>query len=174
MEEEQGRWNIRFPEGNTLENISFHVPEEWQNDVEHLTVEHECVWPIVQQIPLYIEGEAIPILEVAGLPDGVQGVWSLHKISAGRKRERFFALFTHDDGRILHPTATMVWDALLFGRFTLKDMLDGEKAYELFTGQKEKAISQSEELFRSLLTDRNQQTDSSIPGFSTHLFVKVG
>jgi hypothetical protein len=53
-------------------------------------------------------------------------------------------------------------------------MLDGEKAHELFAGQKEKAISQSEELFRSLLTERKQHADSPIPGFSTHLLVKVG
>lgn len=36
-----------------------------------------------------------------------------------------------------HPfpswVATMVWDALLFGRFTLKDVLAGEKVHELFT-----------------------------------------
>jgi hypothetical protein len=87
--------------------------------------------------------------------------------------EKYFALFAHDDGRILPPTALMIWDALLFGRFLLKDVLSGDQVHELFTSQAEKAVSQSEELFHSLLMSRNQDSDSLIPGFSTHLLVKV-
>jgi hypothetical protein len=173
MDNVQGRWNIRFPNGRIIENVSFHVPEKWEDDVEHLTVEHECVWPMVQQIPRYVEGEAIPVLEIDGIPEGVQGLWSLHKVSAGNNLEKYFALFTHDDGRILPPTALMIWDALLFGRFSLKDVLSGDQVHELFTSQAEKAVSQSEELFHSLLMNRNQDSDSLIPGFSTHLLVKV-
>jgi ERCC4-related helicase len=173
MDNVQGRWNIRFPNGRIIENVSFHVPEKWEDDVEHLTVEHECVWPMVQQIPRYVEGEAIPVLEIDGIPEGVQGLWSLHKVSAGNNLEKYFALFTHDDGRILPPTALMIWDALLFGRFSLKDVLSGDQVHELFTSQAEKAVSQSEELFHSLLMSRNQDSDSLIPGFSTHLLVKV-
>jgi hypothetical protein len=128
---------------------------------------------MVQQIPRYVEGEAIPVLEIDGIPEGVQGLWSLHKVSAGYNMEKYFALFAHDDGRILPPTALMIWDALLFGRFLLKDVLSGDQVHELFKSQAEKAVSQSEELFHSLFMSTNQDSDSLIPGFSTHLFVKV-
>ena len=173
MDNVQGRWNIRFPNSRTIENVSFHVPEKWENSVEHLTVEHECVWPMVQQIPRYVKGEAIPVLQIDGIPEGVQGLWSLHKVSAGHNLEKYFALFAHDDGRILPPTALMIWDALLFGRFSLKDVLSEDQVHGFFKSQAEKAVSQSEELFHSLLMNRNQDSDSLIPGFSTHLLVKV-
>jgi len=97
----------------------------------------------------------------------------LHKLTAGGKVERFFALFAHDDGRVLQPTATMVWDALLFGRFTLKDVLAGEKVHELFKSQRERAIAQSEEVFRSLLSKSTDQSGSMIPNFHTYLFARV-
>ena len=147
--------------------------EKWENEVEHLTIDHQCIWPIVQQLPPYVEGEAVPILEIEGLPAGVQGTWSLHKLTAGGKVERFFALFTHDDGRILHPTATMVWDALLFGRFTLKDVLAGEKVHELFKDQRKNAVAQSEKVFHSLLSKSTDKSGSMIPDFHTYLLARV-
>lgn len=167
------RWNIRFPDGTGLENVSFHVPEKWEHDVSHLTVDHEQVWPLVRHIPRYLEGEAIPVLSPGGLPAGVRGTWSLHQVTAGSETEGFFPFFLHDDGRVLHPTAAMIWDALLFGRFTLKDILSGDKTAGVFREQQEKAISHGEELFQNLVRNTKASSDSLTPGFHTYMLVKV-
>lgn len=166
-------WNIRFPDGTTLERVSFRVPEKWEHDVTHITVDHAQVWPLVRHIPRYIAGEAIPVLSIGGLPEGVQGTWSLHTVTAGQEAERFFPFFMHDDGRVLYPTAAMIWDALLFGRFTLKDILSGEITHTVFRCQQEKAFSHAEEVFQNLVANTDVSSDSLIPGFNTYVMVKV-
>jgi hypothetical protein len=67
-------------------------------------------------IPRFIPGQAIPCVLLDRIGWDVRGIWSLWTIAANAadyRRERALALFLHDDGRILQPTARHIWDVLL-------------------------------------------------------------
>ena len=53
------------------------------------------------------------------LPDEIAGFWSLWRVALDPDAWRdvkILPLFLHDDGRILVPTARMIWDCLLEDR----------------------------------------------------------
>jgi hypothetical protein len=66
---------------------------------------------------------------VTGLPDSVNGVWSLWEIglaAQGASRKRFLPVFINDEGRPFVPTAKRVWDLLLTETVSVQSVADAE------------------------------------------------
>lgn len=59
----------------------------------------------------------MPVIGLSGTPGAISGIWGLYELTAvsatGSVAAAQLALFRHDDGRLLDPTARWLWDHLL-------------------------------------------------------------
>ena len=81
---------------------------ESQPAAAHLTLEEPRIRGIATRVPRFVPGQPIPSIEVTGIPWEIRGYWSLWTVairSAEWCKERLLALFLHDDGRVLSPSA---------------------------------------------------------------------
>jgi SNF2 family DNA or RNA helicase len=110
-------WTLRWPDGTTTPSAVFTLADaESQPAAVHLTLEEPRIRGIASRVPRFVPGQPIPTIEVAGIPWEIRGYWSLWTVairSAEWSKERILALFLHDDGRVLSPTARRLWSLLL-------------------------------------------------------------
>jgi ERCC4-related helicase len=167
--------DLSWPDGESMKNVLFSVPDDGTGACTHLTVDHRKIWPLVENIPLMIEGEPIPVIHIDELPDSVRGVWSIHCITVTideKREESLFPLFVHKDERILHPTAGTIWDAVLFGRCKILSIMQGKEAKHLYIYSKRKAIDASGETYRHMV-ERYQKQRAIFPELKTHLIAVI-
>jgi SNF2 family DNA or RNA helicase len=110
-------WNVRWPDGSETAQACFdaraadeHPAAEW------LTMEAPRARAIISDVPRFVAGQPLPLVRVTGLPESVNGIWSLWEIglaAQGASRKRFLPVFINDEGRPFVPTAKRVWDLLL-------------------------------------------------------------
>ena len=115
---EGGRsWDLTWPTGETQRDVVFTPGEaERYPAATYLTLEDARVRGIATGLPVFVRGQSVPAICLAGLPADVVGLWSLWRVSlqsAGHGEQRVVPVFAHDDGRVLGPSARGVWDALL-------------------------------------------------------------
>jgi superfamily II DNA/RNA helicase len=110
-------WDLTWPDGHHVCPAVFTLRDaERCPAATHLTLEAARVRGIAMSIPRFVPGQPIPCLQLDSIGWDVRGIWSLWTIAANGADymgERPLALFLHDDGRILHPTARHIWDVLL-------------------------------------------------------------
>ena len=112
-----GVWRVRWADDSETPQACFdaraadeHPAAQW------LTLEDPRAQAIVSDVPCVVVGQPLPVVRVTGLPDSVNGVWSLWEIglaTQGASRKRFLPVFINDEGRPFVPTAKRVWDLLL-------------------------------------------------------------
>ena len=74
---------------------------------------------LVQHLPRAVPSQPIARVRFTDLPEEIVGFWSLWRVALDPDAWRdvkILPLFLHDDGRILVPTARMIWDCLLEDR----------------------------------------------------------
>ena len=74
---------------------------------------------LVQHLPRAVPSQPIARVSFPDLPEEIVGFWSLWRVALDPDAWRdvkILPLFLHDDGRILVPTARMIWDCLLEDR----------------------------------------------------------
>jgi superfamily II DNA or RNA helicase len=82
---------------------------------ELLRLDHPKVRGILSRLPRYVVGMPVPHVCFSSLPGNLSGLWSLWEVSIitqDRQKRRMMALFVHDDGRMLAPTARFLWEQL--------------------------------------------------------------
>jgi hypothetical protein len=102
----------------------------------------------------------LPVVKIAGLPEAVQGVWSLWEISLsaeGLNRKRFLPVFATDDGRTFVPTAKRIWDLLLTEAVEISGATTTEQAVQWFEASMTAAKTQGERLFSELLGEHRSR-----------------
>ena len=107
-----------------------------------------------------VVGQILPGVEIAGLPETVQGVWSLWEISLsaeGLSRKRFLPVFATDDGRTFVPTARRIWDLLLTEAVEITGATTSEQSVEWFETSLMTAKTQGERLFAELLGEHRSR-----------------
>ncbi|MCK9221198.1 MAG: DEAD/DEAH box helicase [Limnochordia bacterium] len=158
-----GEWNLIWPDGEEAFGVVFTAKEARANPfARHLTLEEPRVRGLVMRLPRFAQGQPIPIIELAGMPVGVCGFWSLWEISIHTRdwnRRSILPLFVHDDGRILMPTARRIWDQLLSESIRVKGHLTREKAEEIFIDLVHNAKVQGQETFQELLRAHRQSLE---------------
>ena len=100
------------------------------------------------------------MVKIAGLPEAVQGVWSLWEISLsaeGISRKRFLPVFATDDGRTFVPTAKRIWDLLLTETVEIAGVTTTEQAVHGFEASMTAAKTQGERLFSELLGEHRSR-----------------
>jgi hypothetical protein len=110
-------WDLTWPDGHHVCPAVFTLRDaEKHPAATHLTLEAARVRGIAMSIPRFVPGQPIPCLRIDNIGTNVRGFWSLWTIAANGadyRKERALALFLHDDGRTLQPTARHIWDVLL-------------------------------------------------------------
>jgi superfamily II DNA or RNA helicase len=136
-------WDLTWPGGETLRNIVFTAREAAQQPAaRHLTLEDPVVRGLAMRLPRVVPGQPIPCIVLPNLPADVQGVWSLWRIALSTpdwSQQRMMALFLHDDGRTLLPTARFIWEQLLADPPEILGHLYGEPAQAAFVQLREAA-----------------------------------
>ena len=132
-------WQLSWPDGSTVDRACFDVDGLTDTpDATWLTLDNDKVRAVIDNLPGEPPGRLVPRLMVKGLPDGVDGTWSMWRIlmtTARGKEQRFMPLFTQG-GRAFAPTARRVWDlivagdAIAEGRRVVEDVSDLERLAE--------------------------------------------
>ena len=154
-------WQINWMDGSESPHACFDARTAEQNpELEWVTLEDPRARAVIGDLPRFVAGQPLPTVTVNGLPNTVQGVWSLWEISlsAGNSssqfnRKRFLPVFVMDDGRSFVPTAKRIWDLLLTESVEVHPTADVENAVTLFEASSKAAQSQGEQLFNELLEE---------------------
>lgn len=109
-------YNLRWPDGFYMDRVSFHSKEAHELGLNHVNLEDLRVRPLITKLNRLNGTELIPTVKLRDIPSEMSGYWSLWRISVGSERQKdqkMIALFQHDDGRVLLPTANRIWDIFL-------------------------------------------------------------
>jgi SNF2 family DNA or RNA helicase len=155
-------YSLQWPDGSHMEGVSFLSREAQDQGLTHLSMGDARVRSLVQRLPRVIPSQAIPRVRIADVPAEVAGYWSLWRITldADEMRDaKVLPLFHHDDGRVLLPTARLVWDSLLEERprVELLGYLAGEEAEEVYRRLRAEAESQGQAYFDELHGKHHQR-----------------
>jgi superfamily II DNA or RNA helicase len=154
-EKTKASWKLQWPDGTTTPSAVFTLADaENQPASVHLTLEEPRVRGIATRVPCFVPGQPIPSIEVTGMPLEIRGYWSLWTVairSAGWSKERVLALFLHDDGRVLAPTARHLWTLLLEQVPCPCRYLDCNKSTQVFAEMTTVAERDGQPLYEELL-----------------------
>src|SRR5436190_1109290 len=110
-------WRVRWVDGTESRRVCFDArTAEEHPDLEWVTLEDPRARTLISELPRCVAGQPLPLVRITGLPDTVNGVWSLWEVNLsaeGFSRRRFLTVFVTDDGRTFMPTAKRIWDLLL-------------------------------------------------------------
>jgi superfamily II DNA or RNA helicase len=147
--------SLEWPDGYLLERVAFVGREAQDRGMEHVSLENDRLRALIEHLPRAVPGQPVVRIGLAGLPAEVKGFWSLWQIALNtddNRKSRVLSLFAHDDGRILLPTARLIWDKLVQGDSGVKTLgtVDGPAAEGLFKQLRGIAETQGQPLFQDL------------------------
>ncbi|MGU2143636.1 DEAD/DEAH box helicase [Pseudomonas aeruginosa] len=154
-------WRLQWADGSESFPVCFDARTAEQNpEMEWITLEDPRARALISDLPRCVADQPLPVVQVTGLPQTVQGIWSLWSVSlaaanssANFTRRRFLPVFVTDDGRSFVPTAKRIWDLLLTEDVCLAADPDRENAAALFEQSLTAAKGQGERLFSELLEE---------------------
>ncbi|MDH6234998.1 superfamily II DNA or RNA helicase [Mesorhizobium soli] len=147
-------WRVRWADGAETLQACFDARAAGENPAaEWLTMEDPRARAIISDVPRFVAGQPLPVIRVTGLPDSVNGIWSLWEVglaAPGANRKRFLPVFINDEGRPFVPTAKRVWDLLLTETVSVQSVADAEDSARWFEASFAVAGAQGEALFAML------------------------
>ncbi|WP_300335471.1 helicase-related protein [Accumulibacter sp.] len=154
-------WRLQWADGSESTRVCFDARTAEENpDLGWVTLEDPRARAVIGELSRCVAGQPLPVVRIAGLPEAVQGVWSLWEISLyaeGFRRRRFLPVFATDDGRIFVPTARRIWDLLLTEAVEIKGAASSEQSVQWFEASTTAAKIQGERLFSELLGEHRSR-----------------
>lgn len=155
--EDKPGYALHWPDGSRVEHAVF-GRDAGDTGAVTLTIEDERVRSLITRLPFVPPGAGIPAVEMPDISDKVSGIWSLWRIALEtpeRSRQRLLPMFVADDGRILAPSARVVWERLVDSapaslRFQ-PNRVAGEEAHRLFDECRLTAEQQGQSVYQELL-----------------------
>jgi hypothetical protein len=146
-------WKLSWPDGTKTPSAVFTLGEATRHPVAiHLTLDDARIQSLISNLPCFVPGQAIPTIALSGISQEIQGYWSLWTVAIrdlDSFKERMLVVFTHDDGRLLSPTARQIWMQLLDRTPTPKDYITGDSSIN----QHANAMSAAEDVGRALFEE---------------------
>jgi len=159
-------WRLHWPDGTVMPAAVFTLSDAERHPAAvHLTLEEPRIRGIATRLPRFVPGQPVPCIGLKGLPWEIRGLWSLWTVairSAEWGKERILALFLHDDGRVLPPTARHIWTMLLEGVPEPVRYLDGIEAGRAFSELTDAAESHGRSLYEELLRFHRNRVEREI------------
>ncbi|MFY2993749.1 DEAD/DEAH box helicase [Achromobacter xylosoxidans] len=147
-------WCVRWADGSETPQACFdaraaddHPAAEW------LTMEDPRARAIIGDVSHFVAGQPLPVVRVTGLPESVNGIWSLWEVglaAQGASRKRFLSVFINDEGHPFVPTAKRVWDLLVTETVSVQSVADAEDSVRWFDASFAVASTQGEPVFTAL------------------------
>ena len=154
-------WNLRWPDGETYENVVFTGKEaDRLPAARHLTLEEPKVRALAMRLPRFAPGQPVPIVSIPGLAEEVQGVWSLWRIGIATmewNRRRIMPLFLADNGMVYMGTARHVWDQLLAVSLQVRSFLDAEVSQSGFVKLQKAAEEHGKPIYEALVQEHRDR-----------------
>ena len=148
-------WRVRWVDGTESSRVCFDArTAEEHPDLEWVTLEDPRARVLISELPRCVAGQPLPLVRITGLPDTVNGVWSLWEVNLsaeGFSRRRFLTVFVTDDGRTFMPTAKRIWDLLLTEQLGIKALTPMEDSVSSFDASLDAARNQGARLFAELV-----------------------
>ncbi|MDR2853517.1 MAG: DEAD/DEAH box helicase family protein [Burkholderiaceae bacterium] len=154
-------WHLRWADGSEMPQACFDTRAADANPAaEWLTMEDPRARALIRNLPRFVAGQPLPVIQVTGLPGSVDGIWSLWEVglaARGVGRKRFLPVFINAEGRPFVPTAKRVWDLLLTESVSVPSVADANDSARWFEVSFEVARTQGEPLFATLLEEHRRQ-----------------
>jgi len=148
-------WDLEWPDGELFSNMVFTRKDAVDiPTAHHLTLENKRVRNLVMKLPRVVRGQPIQSVNIPGLPDEIKGFWSLWTITIHAddlKWQRVLAIFLHDDGRILKPTARHIWNKLLTVSPEIGRHLKSDSAHDAFDRVMEAAEKDGKAIYDGII-----------------------
>ena len=144
-------YRLRWPDGTVLSHATF-TPSAAPG-ARHVTLEEPHVRGIATQLGFFAPGSPITAIVIPDVSDKVSGLWSLWRIAlhgGGGRAQRILPLFVSDDGRVLAPTARVVWERLLELEAETVHLTPGALVGESAVGAYDETRRRAEEVGRPL------------------------
>ena len=152
-------WRVRWMDGSESARVCFDArTAEEHPELEWVTLEDPRARAVISELPRCVTGQPLPLVRIGGLPQTVNGVWSLWEISLSAEdfsRRRFLSVFVTDDGRTFMPTAKRIWDLLLTEKVDLAAAPLVEDAPRWFEVSRDAARTQGERQFSELVEEHH-------------------
>lgn len=150
-------WRVRWSSDSETSSVCFDArTAEGRPDLEWLTLEDPRARALIGDLPRCVAGQNLPSVRISGLPETVNGVWSLWEITLSAddfSRRRFLPVFISNEGRAFQPTAKRIWDLLLTERVETIASASSSISAELFGTSKDAAVVQGERVFSELVDE---------------------
>jgi superfamily II DNA or RNA helicase len=173
-ERKRSMWNLKWPDGDIMPGVVFTGQEAVTvPNTQFLNLEHDRVRAIVNTLPRFVDGQPIPSIRIPGLTSKIIGFWSLWEVSIHAddlEDKRILAVFLHDDGRVLKPTARHIWNQLLTVSPVIHEYFAGDPAYDAFNRVMVVAEKQGKTIYNELVQTRlehlNRERDKGLYAFA--------
>lgn len=156
-EKMRNMWDLKWPDGEITRGVVFTIQDIETASSQLLNLEHDRVRSIVTNLPRFVEGQPIPSISIPGLAKEIDGFWSLWRISIHSDElndQRILAVFLHDDGRVLGPTAKHIWNQLLSESPVIHEHLAADSANDAFNRVMNVAEEQGNIVYSELVQSR--------------------
>jgi hypothetical protein len=154
---EADAWRVRWADGSESAKVCFDArTAQDRPEIEWVTLEDPRARAVISDLARCVPGQPLPTVRIAGLPDSVQGVWSLWEISLSAddfSRKRFLSVFVNDEGRTFLPTAKRIWDLLLTEQIERIGTIAERIADRWFDQSRNAALTQGERIFTDLVEE---------------------
>lgn len=150
------KWNLCWPDGDTWQDCVF-SGEQAANDATAnlVTLDLPKIRKLVQCLPEWIAGQAIPQLSIPTIPDSVDGYWSLWQITLdaegqGNLQASYLPVYTSPEGKSFPATAKRIWEALLSNNAILQPQQFVGDVNSLYEQARDEAIDLGAASFNAL------------------------
>jgi hypothetical protein len=128
----------------------------------HLSLDSALLRSILGQIPHFTSQELIPIVSLPSIPETLNGLWSLWRISIHStdwSTQRSIPLFLNEQGRSFLPTGRSLWEMLLDQEIRVDGYLDRSASITAFEQCRVAAESHGKGVFIELTQKHHQQLE---------------
>jgi superfamily II DNA or RNA helicase len=166
VERDNGSWNLKWPDGTQSDQVVFTMDEmDGISGAKYLNLNQPQVRGLISQLSRSVPGLPIPIVRIHNMPTNIVGIWALLQIGvyAGDWiNKKTLAIFIHDDGRILLPTARHIWDLVLSTDVRIQDYLGESDSISIGNEIMKQAEIYGENIYQDLLANHKKQLDREI------------
>ena len=111
-----GGLDLHWPDGHRDLRATFSRQSAKEAGLVHLSLEEPRLRALTAALPPRAPGMTVPVLLLPELAGKVSGIWSLWRVavqtSEGRS-QRMLPLFLSSEGKLLEPTARLIWERLI-------------------------------------------------------------
>ncbi len=153
-------WNLTWPGGDSpdedkMDNVFFALRQNMlQAKGRYLSLENSKIRGLSLHWPRFVRGQPIPYVSLPKLSLDIKGFWSLWDISLRTTdwdQRKTLALFVHDDGRNLIPTANYLWDLMISETPSIYTFLEGYELEAVFDRLRKCAEESGKPIFEDLV-----------------------